>query len=454
MAEDYKSKVFDEQVFKLCNLIFDLPRESLSFSRQAVLDALSYAKSVDEVNDVLETFRNFTPAVLDECAKEILDTNMLFGAKAGYPQYLMTVRHLAALAVFKHWRVFFSTTKSIPSGMSFEDYLMTIRHLAELADFNDWEDFFSTVKSLPEKASSEEFFMTIRHLVGLENFKKWVPLFLAIKSFSSVPAAAHNEFFQTTRFLIANQTDFFSESYFTLLKKIKDEEIGVQSSVFQGLRHSSEYFFSREAFEGIFRMFSEFPQYSDALAYGQLDSKKWLILEAKKVWGEHWGETVFVLAGWIGLLPRMMYDQQIKCAKIRSFDLDAKANIASEIMNQGEVQKEWAYKASTKNITQMCYPTTYEVLRKNGSTCELIEMPDVVINTSCEHIQDIDAWWKQIPLGTKVILQSNDGFHIPEHVACFKTLVDFAQAMKLTRVDYQGEKALPEFKRFMLIGLK
>jgi hypothetical protein len=150
----------------------------------------------------------------------------------------------------------------------------------------------------------------------------------------------------------------------------------------------------------------------------------------------------------------MMYDQQIEVLKVRSFDVDAKANLASERINQIEVQQNWAYKSSTQDITEMQYPATYNVLRKDGSVCELCEMPEVIINTSCEHIEDINSWWKQIPNGTKVILQSNNGFHIPEHVACFNTLQDFANAMQLSRIDYQGEKDLPEFKRFMLIGVK
>lgn len=241
--------------------------------------------------------------------------------------------------------------------------------------------------------------------------------------------------------------------FFRMIRTVEKEERPTYPSILTAVRHTLPYFQHSTSFHGIFRALAEAPQYSEAFAYGQLDSKKWLIDEATNCWGKNWG-TIFVLAGWIGALSRMIFDRQIQTTKIRAFDIDEDVSKTSEVLNQQEVQKDWQYKSSAQDITQMSYPTTYIVQRKDGSACELVDTPDVVINTSCEHIADISSWWSQIPSGTKVILQSNDGFHIPEHVACFKTLTDFEKAMKLSHVDYRGEKALPEFNRFMLIGIK
>lgn len=33
---------------------------------------------------------------------------------------------------------------------------------------------------------------------------------------------------------------------------------------------------------------------------------------------------------------------------------------------------------------------------------------DIVINTSCEHIPDVDKWLSLVPAGTMVVLQSNN----------------------------------------------
>lgn len=303
-----------------------------------------------------------------------------------------------------------------------------------------------------EKRATSDYLMTIRHMTELRSFTKWSEFFLATKTLASEQGAL-DEYFTTARHLLLKQAFIDWESFFKLSKQLKEISLVQQGQIFSSIRHALQYFKTSESYKGLFRVLAEAPQYSEAFALGQLDSKKWLVEEAQKVWGKDWG-TVFVLAGWIGVLPRMLWDADVRSTKIRSFDIDETANQASEFLNQNEVQKDWLFKSSTCDITQLQYPAAYHVQRKDGSLCELVDAPDVVINTSCEHIKDIASWWQQIPRGTKVILQSNDGFHISEHVACFKSLNDFKSAMNLSQVDYQGEKALPEFNRFMLIGKK
>ncbi|MBY0386451.1 hypothetical protein K2X05_14945, partial [bacterium] len=300
---------------------------------------------------------------------------------------------------------------------SLASFLLTLEAIAKKRQQSCFEEFLMATRVVAEFFKSpEDFFTTTRHLCDCEGFQDWA-------------------------------------EYFKLVKIIKDQDLDTQKNVFEAIRHSAQYFQTSNSFKGIFRTLSEIPQHSGAFAYGQLDSKKWLIEEAIKCWGTKWG-TVFVLAGWIGLLPRMIWDQKIQATKIRSFDIDESANKASELLNQVEVQTDWQYKSSTQDITKMSYPTLYNVQRKDGTFCELADHPDIIINTSCEHIADIKSWFAQIPKGTKVILQSNDGFHIDEHVACFKTLAEFEKAIQLSKVEYRGEKALPEFNRFMLIGIK
>jgi hypothetical protein len=160
------------------------------------------------------------------------------------------------------------------------------------------------------------------------------------------------------------------------------------------------------------------------------------------------------LAGWIGFLPRFIFDAGVHVTGIRSFDIDPECGPAAESLNQAQVQKDWLFKSSTQDITQMRYPTNFTVRRKDGSAVEMFESPEVVINTSCEHIADISSWWDQIPKGMRVIVQSNDAFHIAEHVRCFKSLAEFEAAMNMSQVDYRGEKRLADFNRFMLIGRK
>ncbi len=309
----------------------------------------------------------------------------------------------------------------------------------------------ATIVGQAQPEDLQDLLQTVTQLGLTKNFTCWAE-FLSVVKILAGSKNQLSDFLNTVRFLAP--TNFPAWNFFyTECKKINIHE-APRSKFFEAVRHSRNYFQSAESFRGILRALSEEPEYSRAFAYGQLDSKKWLIEEAIKAWGKNWGQTVFVLAGWVGLLPKMMCDQKIATQKIRSFDIDAKANRISELINQSEVQKDWSYKASTLDIRSMQYPTVYEVHRKDGSSCELVDMPDVIINTSCEHIQDMNEWWLQIPKGTRVILQSNNGFHISDHVGCVESLQAFSKVMNLSQVDFAGEKDLPEFRRFMLIGTK
>lgn len=303
------------------------------------------------------------------------------------------------------------------STVSFHDFLMTVRHLNAMKTFAYWNDFYICAGLIhSSQIDSEIFLTTVRHLITIPKFLSWSSFFTAVK-------------------VLAEKNDNSADLFFT------------------AVRHATEYFLSDDSLKSIFRTLSISPQYSEAFSYGQLDSKKWLIEEATKIWGQDWGR-VFVLAGWIGVLPRFLFEYKIKCQAVRSFDRDDNVGPVAELINQNEVQKDWLFKSSTLDIASMTYPTEFLVRRKDNTLCTLMETPDIVINTSCEHISDIDSWWNQIPKGTRVVLQSNDGFDILGHERCFKTLEDFVSAMKLSKIEFQGQKALPEFNRFMLMGLK
>lgn len=282
--------------------------------------------------------------------------------------------------------------------------------------FNQWPSIFEIAKCLNDSDEGWlDFLTTVRHL-SMSNFKDW-------------------------------------DSFFKMIKSLEDFRPQHVSALLTAFRHAIQYFKTENSLRGITRVLSSHPQFTEAFSHGQLDSKTWLMDKAISVWGKDWGR-VFVLAGWIGVLPRFIFEYDLLVSGVRSFDIDTSSTPVAEMLNQSEVQQDWKFKAATADICQMQYPTTFVVKRKDGTTCELTETPDVIINTSCEHLPNLAAWWAQVPKGSKVILQSNDGFHIEGHVACFKTLKDFETAMNLSQIDYSGEKALPEFNRFMIIGKK
>jgi hypothetical protein len=191
----------------------------------------------------------------------------------------------------------------------------------------------------------------------------------------------------------------------------------------------------------------------DCFSRGQLQSKLWLIEELKKL-NINLG-IVFLCAGWYATLAVMIFESGIKVDKIRSFDIDPTCVDIAETFNKSWVKNDWKFKASVDDINNINYELhTYSVTRSDRSECSLVDLPDTIINTSCEHIKDFDAWYNKIPNGKLVILQGNNYFEIAEHVNCSQNLTQFSSMALMTEVLYEGELPLTNYTRFMKIGIK
>ena len=190
--------------------------------------------------------------------------------------------------------------------------------------------------------------------------------------------------------------------------------------------------------------------FSDALSLGQLQSKIWLIDNLPTNLG-----TVFICAGWYGTLAALMFERaDDKFDKIRSFDIDPKCADIADSINRPRVIDGWQFKASTMDIEKMDYPTVHTTHRANGTSLELTECPNTIINTSCEHIENFDKWYNNIPLGTLVILQSNNYYEIDEHINCVNDVDEFSRAAPMSTLLYSDKLELPKYTRFMLIGYR
>lgn len=192
---------------------------------------------------------------------------------------------------------------------------------------------------------------------------------------------------------------------------------------------------------------------TEALSAGQVESKRWLIEELEKI--DRPLGTVFVLGGWWGLLPAMLFESRVRAEKIRSFDIDASCAPVADTINRRYVMDNWKFKASTGDMLKMRYDRhAYQTKRADGSEVRLDETPDTIINTSCEHISDFPEWWRLIPKGKLAVLQSNDFREPAEHVNCAANLDAFASSAPMAQVLFRGELDLPDYKRFMLVGIK
>lgn len=191
----------------------------------------------------------------------------------------------------------------------------------------------------------------------------------------------------------------------------------------------------------------------DALSLGQLESKEWLIKELEEI-GKPLG-TVYVLCGWYGILPALMFYADLEIDKIRSFDIDDECHKIADSMNKTNCDKEWRFKAITQDIFDInfrehswqCWSN-----KNNRMSYPITDKPETIINTSCEHVES--DWFSRVPIGKFVILQSSDSFIEEGHINAMTSMEEFKDAYPLRIIKYEGQKEFEKYNRLMLIGIK
>ncbi len=180
-----------------------------------------------------------------------------------------------------------------------------------------------------------------------------------------------------------------------------------------------------------------------ALNKKQTACKKWLVEALYKTLGAEIGQ-VHVLAGWYGLLGAILLnDPRFHINRLVNIDLDPSCEEVALSLNATQVEQGRFYFRAA-NIYDLDYSMPSPEL---GA-------PDLIINTSCEHLDRFDAWFSQLPDGVMLALQSNDYWDIPEHVNCVENLEAFKAQAPLNELLFSGELVLDKYTRFMLIGRK
>ena len=171
-----------------------------------------------------------------------------------------------------------------------------------------------------------------------------------------------------------------------------------------------------------------------AFNHKQVACKMWARDQLHETWGGRFAR-IWLMGGWYGVLAGMLFDDpRFEIGMIESFDIDPGVEAIARTLTA-------AHSGAFRAITADMYGLDYRAAR-----------PDLVINTSCEHIPDIGAWLSLLPQGCKVLLQSNDYFAEPTHVNAMPTLEAFAADAKLSEVLYAGQLSQKKYTRFMLIG--
>lgn len=178
----------------------------------------------------------------------------------------------------------------------------------------------------------------------------------------------------------------------------------------------------------------------DGFSNGQVESKLWLIEMMSHVL-PNIEMDVHIVGSWFGLLPRMMMWMSYPTfSKINCYDIDPKCAPWASFLNEPESYAQNNF-YHTQDMNNLVYK---DILQKNS----------LLINTSCEHLDDFPSWYKKIPSGTALLLQGNDFEEPEEHHFHWKNLSAFSSDTPMETTLFEGQLDLAKYNRFMKIGVK
>ncbi len=176
----------------------------------------------------------------------------------------------------------------------------------------------------------------------------------------------------------------------------------------------------------------------NSLNRNQVTSKKWLVDTLFETTGGGLGR-VCILGGWYGVLGAMLlHDGRFGIETVCSVDKDPSCEAVAGSLNRTD--------AESGKFTSL----TADMLDLDYGEQDF----DLIINTSCEHLERIGDWFARIPGGPLLTMQSNNYYGIDGHVNCIDDLGAFKAQVPLSELLFEGERELPSYTRFMLIGRK
>lgn len=182
-----------------------------------------------------------------------------------------------------------------------------------------------------------------------------------------------------------------------------------------------------------------------SLNLGQVTCKKWLLDILSGSGATKFG-TVYILGGWYGVLAAMfLNDPRFSVDQAVSVDIEPQCEPIAKALNRTSVEN-----GKFRTMIADVYALDYRGMLGETPAAG----PDLLINTSCEHLADFDRWFQRIPNGALMVLQSNNYFDCEEHFNCVPDLATFSRQAPLSELIYQGQMKLRKYSRFMLIGRK
>jgi len=194
----------------------------------------------------------------------------------------------------------------------------------------------------------------------------------------------------------------------------------------------------------------------DGLSRSQMRSKIWLIQELAKLGIKF--ENVVIMGGWFGQLVSV-YNKILSFEKIRILDLEKSFCAASDYTFNLKYLDNYKVKAICADVNNLTlHKNGYEWKVENfkeGTKFNEKFLPDLVINTSAEHMTE--EWFHQLRFKNLesnpiVAIQSNNMFDGDGHINCVYSADHMKKKFPMKEVLFEGELQLKGYKRVMLIG--
>lgn len=169
--------------------------------------------------------------------------------------------------------------------------------------------------------------------------------------------------------------------------------------------------------------------FADSFSFTQYTSKLWLV-ETLKQHVPVVNPTILILGGWYGSYLVPMLREHISPSHIFFNDVNSKCISVAEKLHGKE------------KISYHDFDATLPYFH-NGA--------DVVINTSCEHMESYDQMLKEGP-NTFYVLQSCDNQNDPGHINTSSSTQDFLAKLNFKTTVFTARKDLGHKNRFLVIG--
>ena len=180
---------------------------------------------------------------------------------------------------------------------------------------------------------------------------------------------------------------------------------------------------------------------TDSMNRSQLESKLWIVNELSELM--MFPKSVVLLGGWYAnfMVPLLF---QHGVSYITNFDLDPDVKKISYKFN----------KSRKDDDTYKCYLTN--VMFEPVFNIKYKSKPDMIINTSCEHMFPMTRF-KKLNRGffndVVYVLQSTNEDKYEDHINCVRGPEELAEQAEFVDVMYSGTKTLDNgMERFMVIG--